>query len=519
MAACLLAGCTPGGWTPEERELIENQPAVMRVLTIDNPADAAVLREKSRDLPAGALVEPLYAELAAKMVATVISPEQDGVGIAGPQVGVLRRIVAVQRFDKEGEPFEVYPNIRIVAVRGEKEAGREGCLSVPDCRGTVLRYRDIDIRYTDPATGRDTTENVTGFTAVIFQHETDHLDGILYTDRTEISYRVALSEFLYDTASFPSCHAATVAATPEGGLVAAFFGGSREGGNDVCIWMCRKDREDAAWSEPEVVATGAVGEAVQHPCWNPVLYQVPEGDLLLFYKTGVYIKDWVGHLMRSSDGGRTWSDPEPLGRYNGEADGAAFLGAIKNKPVDVEGRIVAPSSDESVRWRIHFEISEDQGRHWHYVSVPSADTILSIQPAILVHRDGTLQALCRTKNGFLSTTYSQDGGLSWEPERLTDIPNNNSGIDCATLSNGLFAMVYNPAGKERGQEFGPRTPLVLAFSRDGLHWSPALTLEEGEGEFSYPSIVEADGALHIVYTWNRRKIKYVRVQTDLDNKR
>ena len=78
---------------------------------------------------------------------------------------------------------------------------------------------------------------------------------------------------------------------------------------------------------------------------------------------------------------------------------------------------------------------------------------------------------------------------------------------------GLFAMVYNPAGKERGKEFGPRTPLTLALSRDGLHWQEVLTLEEGEGEFSYPSIIEGcDGSLHIVYTWNRRKIKYAKVK-------
>ena len=183
MAGCLAAGCAPGGWTAAERELVEKQPAVMRVLTVDDPADAAVLREKSRDLPAAALADPLYGALAAKLVATVTSPEQDGVGIAGPQVGVLRRIVAVQRFDKEGEPFEVYPNIRITATRGEREPGGEGCLSVPGRRGTVLRYRDIDIRYTSPATGRDTTERVEGFTAVIFQHETDHLDGVLYIDK------------------------------------------------------------------------------------------------------------------------------------------------------------------------------------------------------------------------------------------------------------------------------------------------------------------------------------------------
>lgn len=328
-------------------------------------------------------------------------------------------------------------------------------------------------------------------------------------------YYVACSEFLYDTASFPSCHAATIAAVPGGDLVVAFFGGSWEGAGDVCIWMCRKGKGDTEWSAPVVVATGAVGDTVQHPCWNPVLYQEPgrKGELLLFYKTGIYIKDWVGHLMRSRDGGKSWSEPEELGRYQDGKDDFAYLGAIKNKPVNVDERIIAPSSDESVRWQIHFEVSEDRGRHWRYVSVPSADTILSIQPAILTHPDGTLQALCRTKNGYLSTTYSHDGGLSWEPEQLTDIPNNNSGIDCTTLSNGLFAMVYNPAGKERGQEFGPRTPLVLAFSRDGLHWHDTLTLEEGEGEFSYPSVIEADGALHIVYTWNRKRIKYVQVKT------
>ena len=331
--------------------------------------------------------------------------------------------------------------------------------------------------------------------------------------------RVVCSQFLYDTASFPSCHAATVEELPSGDLVAAFFGGSYEGSRDVCIWMCRKNVGDTAWTAPKVVAKGDVSKGEQHPCWNPVLFQTPgkKGELLLFYKTGIYIKDWVGHLLRSKDGGKTWRKPQQLPRHQ-SADGHSYpyLGAIKNKPIVVGDRIVAPSSDESVRWQIHFEVSEDNGRHWRYVVVPSSDTMISIQPTILIHPDGTLQALCRTKNGYLSTTYSKDGGLTWEPERLTNIPNNNSGIDCVTLTgrySGLFAMVYNPAGKERGKEFGPRTPLTLALSRDGLHWQEVLTLEKGEGEFSYPSIIEGgDGSLHIVYTWNRRKIKYANVK-------
>ena len=171
------------GWTDEERALIENQPAVMRVLTVENEADLRVLRKPCRGISARELADPMYEALAERLVATVTSPEQDGVGIAGPQVGISRNIIAVQRFDKEGEPFEVYPNIRIVAMRGDPEPGPEGCLSVPGRRGDVLRWRDIDICYTSPETGREVTERIEGFTAVIFQHETDHLKGILYIDK------------------------------------------------------------------------------------------------------------------------------------------------------------------------------------------------------------------------------------------------------------------------------------------------------------------------------------------------
>ena len=179
-----LTSChSPEDWTEGERALVMEQPAVMRVLTVEDPADLQVLRTPCLCLSRAALADPLYAELSARMLATVTSPEQDGVGIAGPQVGLSRRIVAVQRFDKEGEPYEVYPNIRIISMRGEPQAGREGCLSVPGRRGEVLRYQDIDIQYTVPATGVDTTERVTGFTAVIFQHETDHLEGVLYIDK------------------------------------------------------------------------------------------------------------------------------------------------------------------------------------------------------------------------------------------------------------------------------------------------------------------------------------------------
>ncbi len=185
-AMAAMVSCSRSGWTAEESRLILDGDGLMRVLTVNDPADSAVLRCKSVDMDLKDLQAPEYQALARRMVATVTDPSQDGVGIAGPQVGVLRRVVAVQRFDKEGEPFEVYPNIRIIAFRGEQEPGREGCLSVPGRRGEVLRWKDIDIAYTSPETLQDTVETVQGFTAVIFQHECDHLDGVLYTDKIEV---------------------------------------------------------------------------------------------------------------------------------------------------------------------------------------------------------------------------------------------------------------------------------------------------------------------------------------------
>ena len=159
MALIAIGACSrvKGDWTTEEKSLINGSGDIMRVLTVADSADLAVLRGASRWLSEEDLQSREYQRLSEKMIATVTSPEQDGVGIAGPQVGISRRVVAVQRFDKEGEPFEVYPNIRITAFRAETEPGPEGCLSVPDMRGYVMRYRDIDIAYTSPATLQDTT--------------------------------------------------------------------------------------------------------------------------------------------------------------------------------------------------------------------------------------------------------------------------------------------------------------------------------------------------------------------------
>lgn len=184
-ALLLTAGCRDRAprLTAEETHLIMSSDGLMRVLLVTSPEDSLVLRTPCVDVAEEDLQSEVYEHLACRMIATVTDSTQDGVGLAAPQVGLNRQVVAVMRFDKPGYPFEVYPNIYIEYYSEETQTGPEGCLSIPGPAGEVERSQQIIIRYTDPATLSAVRDTVDGYTAVIFQHEVDHLEGILFTDR------------------------------------------------------------------------------------------------------------------------------------------------------------------------------------------------------------------------------------------------------------------------------------------------------------------------------------------------
>lgn len=183
-AAALAASCSHGGFTDEEKKIIGKPgDGIMRLWLVDNAEDSLLLRQPAAELTVEHLRSPEFAVLKDRMIATVKDPENPGVGIAAPQVGLPYRLVVVQRFDKEGQPMEFYVNPRITEYSADKAAGREGCLSVPGKWGTVERACSIEISYLHENTFEPVAERVEGFTAVIFQHEIDHLDGTLYTDR------------------------------------------------------------------------------------------------------------------------------------------------------------------------------------------------------------------------------------------------------------------------------------------------------------------------------------------------
>jgi predicted neuraminidase len=311
---------------------------------------------------------------------------------------------------------------------------------------------------------------------------------------------ISKTEFVFETAPFASAHASTIVETADG-LVAAWFAGTREGASDVGIWLSRHVR--GTWTPPIEVATGAQPDGGRHPCWNPVLFAAPDNVLMLFYKVGPSPERWWGMARTSRDSGRTWADARRLP--------AGILGPIKNKPVRLsDGALVAPSSTESPErpstWRVHFERTTDGGLTWTTVAPPDpADgtEIHAIQPSILVHPGGRLQALGRTRSQRIFETWSNDGGRTWTPISLTQLPNPNAGIDAVTLRDGRHLIVYNHT--TRG-----RSPLNVAISDDGKTWKAALVLEQEPGEYSYPAVIQsADGNVHITYTWKRQRIKHV----------
>ena len=182
----LLASCSARtGWTQWEKTVIDHSDSVMYVCVM--PEDSAILRAPSVDFGQKELASPELKTLLAKMYRTLTDPSQDGVGIAAPQIGINRRLIMVMRYDKPDKPIEPYLNIRIDSLLGQKIPGPEGCLSLPPLRGTVQRYPKVQISYLK-ADGTPVTEQVEGYSAIIFQHECDHLDGILYTDRADTVY-------------------------------------------------------------------------------------------------------------------------------------------------------------------------------------------------------------------------------------------------------------------------------------------------------------------------------------------
>ena len=325
-----------------------------------------------------------------------------------------------------------------------------------------------------------------------------------------------IKEFICNPLPTPNCHASTVLPLPDGTVISAWFGGTKEGTGDVNIWYSLRDEN--GWGKPRALSCSK-----SLPHWNPVLFLKENGDVVLFFKVGKQIYSWRTFFSVSSDGGKTFSKPEELVKGD-RSDGR---GPVKNKCIRLSnGRILAPASYENNGWNCFVDISDDDGATWRKTpkikteqAVPmfnrqnkyTSNLIPMIQPTLWESSPGKIHMLTRTAVGRAYRSDSEDYGETWCQAYRTDLLNNNSGLDVVKTSNGDLYLISNPVE----ENWGERSPLTLQKSTDnGATWETVLVLEEEkkDSEFSYPAIEYLGNALHITYTYERLNVAYWKIE-------
>jgi predicted neuraminidase len=300
-------------------------------------------------------------------------------------------------------------------------------------------------------------------------------------------------------------HASTLEIMSDGSILASWFGGSKEGKDDVAIWLSR--RSDHGWSDPKIVA-----KINEEPHWNPVLFD-HNGKTWLWFKVGKDVHVWRTYLITSDDAGYTWSEPTEV--IAGDIGGR---GPVKNKPICLsDGTILAPASieigkGENARWDAFVDHSNN-AIQWNRSALVHYDHLNLrgegvIQPTLWESQPGIVHMLLRSGDGWINRSDSIDGGKTWCDAYPIDLPNNNSGIDLVRLNDGTLALLYNPIS----ENWGERSPLTLALSMDnGQTWPVKIDLETEKGEYSYPAIIARDHDLFMTYTNRRKTITYRKV--------
>lgn len=305
--------------------------------------------------------------------------------------------------------------------------------------------------------------------------------------------------------AFAECHASSLVRLGNGKFLIAWFGGTKEKDDDVGIWISRGDGKE--WTDPVELV-----KIRNDAHWNPVLFQNPNGETVLFFKVGKEISEWETWMMTSADGGESWSEAREL--VAGDKGGR---GPVRNKPIVLSnGRWLSGASHERNEWLAFVDYSDDQGKNWKssaYLEsdIPREKSKGLIQPTLWESSPGNVHMLLRSTEGKIYRSDSEDYGTTWSAAYATSLPNPNSAIDLTRLQDGTLALLYNPDD----ENWGDRNALILAFSEDnGQSWTEELYLEKDpnpNAEYSYPAIISWEDSLALCYTWNRDKIAFLKI--------
>lgn len=346
---------------------------------------------------------------------------------------------------------------------------------------------------------------------------------------------------------YPHNHAANLLTLSNGDLLCAWFGGSCEGKSDIAIHLSRLVSGNEAWETPVLLSDDA-----ERSEQNPIIYEIQPGVVWLIYtaQIGIHQDTAVVRWRKSTDYGQTWGATENL---FGEA--GIF---VRNPPVVLEnGDILLPAyyclksksgflgEDYSVVKR-----SADMGLTWSETVIDGSAGLVHM--SLIETKEKKLVGFFRNRRAdYIYSTVSEDQGVTWKVPYPLELPNNNSSIQCTKLKDDSLVLIFNDVNKHmappkvnRPPWFDKadmdkiqldatdkpssvwgvrRSPLVIARSIDGgLTWDRIKTVItkdgfEGEPEFSYPSIKQAeDGTIHVAYTYLRQYIRHLALTEDFE---
>jgi predicted neuraminidase len=316
--------------------------------------------------------------------------------------------------------------------------------------------------------------------------------------------------FVHAAGLTKEAHSSTLVRLGNGNVLAAWYGGSREGAGDVALYLAEYHSGEQRWgkarrlTDPET--TQRQVRRYIKKVGNPVLFSHPDGTLWLFY-VSVSVGGWAGssiNYITSTDQGGTWSAARRLIT----SPFANISTLVKGAPLLYEdGTIGLPVYHEFIGKFPELLHLDQKGRVLDKIRMGSGKS--SLQPSIAALDEERAIALLRysgTPPNRILETRSGDGGRSWRPVRKLRLPNPNSALMLRKISERQLLLVFN--NTEDG-----RKNLSLALSDDeGETWRVVHALEDSPEEegFSYPFLIETDdGLFHLSYTWNKRRIKHV----------
>jgi predicted neuraminidase len=339
-------------------------------------------------------------------------------------------------------------------------------------------------------------------------------------------------------------HGSNLMELPNGDLLCVWFGGDKEGAQNVSIALPRLSPNATQWTTPVFVSDDPTRSDQ-----NPVLFVTPEGKLWLLYASqqsqgqtpeswadkfsdgklqGIHWNQWTSVIRRrvSEDNGHTWGSMEAIFEQPGSfcrnrmeiLSNGNWLFPMYYSKRDGEG---VYGNDVSV-----MQISADNGQSWTEVPVPGSRG--RVHPTVIELSPGRLVSFFRSRSADrIYVSHSDDFGRTWTAATRTELPNNNASIQAVKLASGNIALAFNhlSLNDDPDKTLWPpdRYPLTIALSEDeGRTWPYMRHVDTSDGFFgqankslnrslAYPSIMQSrDGRIHISYSYcDRQCIKYV----------